>query len=418
MNLKTRLSKLPKEVIRLIKEVSSLSDRLNVRVYLAGGIVRDIILGRDNFDLDIAVESDAIDFALKLAEELGAELRKYRGFGTASVLSEPYKIDLATARKEYYPYPGSLPEVKPASIEEDLKRRDFTINALALSLNKRGFGEVLDYFGGVQDLKKKVIRILKDDSFLEDPTRIIRAMRFKERFAFKFSSLTAKALKEAVSLNAFDSVNSHRLRDEVILILKEDNPSKQLSALNKTAGLKFLGVKPFNREDMRVLRKIDRAVLWFKKNFPSKKDVDIWIVYLLAAFRKTNINRLRSIIDKFGFRREEKIKILNSKKVRIINSLSKENLPSKIYCLLNPLSFETILFFYALSDNESARKNIRRFLKEYSGKKLFIRGKDLQERGIKPENKYGSIMRKIFFKKLDGKISTKEEEIRELEEYI
>ena len=412
------MSKLPKEVIRLIKKVSSLSDRLNVRAYLAGGIVRDIILGRDNFDLDIAVESDAIDFALKLAEKLGAGLKKHRGFGTASVLSKPYKIDLATARKEYYPYPGSLPEVEPASIEEDLKRRDFTINALALSLNKSSFGEVLDCFEGVEDLKKKVIRILKNDSFLEDPTRIIRATRFRERFAFKFSSLTEKALKKAVFLKAFDSVNPHRLRDEVILILKEDNPSKQLSALNKTAGLKFLGVKPFNREDMRVLKNIDRAVMWFKKNFPSKKDVDIWIVYLMAAFRKTNINRLKSIIDKFGFRRGEKIKILNSKEVRIINSLSKENLPSKIYRLLNPLSFETILFFYALSDNESARKGIRRFLKEYSEKKLFIRGKDLQERGVKPENKYGSIMEKIFFKKLDGKISTKEEEIKELEEYM
>lgn len=418
MNLKIKLSKLPKEIIRLIKEVSSLSGRLNVKAYLAGGIVRDIILSRDNFDLDIAVESDAIDFALKLSQKLGAGLKKYRSFGTASVLSEPYKIDLATARKEYYPYPGSLPEVKPASIEEDLKRRDFTINALALSLNKESFGEVLDYFGGVNDLKKKVIRILKNDSFLEDPTRIIRAVRFKERFSFKFSSLTEKALKKAVSLNAFDSVNPHRLRDEVILILKEDNPSKQLSSLNKTAGLKFLGVKPFNREDLRVLKSIDKAVIWSRKNFPLKKDVDIWLVYLMAAFRNTNINRLKSIIDRFGFRRGERIKILNSKKIGIISSLSKENLPSKIYRLLNPLSFETILFFYALSINGFTRRNIRKFLKEYSKKKLLIRGKDLQERGIKPENRYGSIMKKVFFKKLDGKISTKEGEIKELEKYM
>jgi len=225
MNLKKKLDRLPAGVGRLIKAVRICAEKGNFRVYLVGGIVRDLILGRAKFDLDIVVENDAIKFAKLLSGYLGADFRRHHSFRTATVFSSPSKIDLATSRREVYHRWGALPCVEPSCLKDDLRRRDFTINAIAMSLNKDSFANIIDYFGGVSDLKKGIIRILHENSFLDDPTRLFRGIRFKERFGFKFDSKTSRCFRQAIKLRALNFVNEHRLRDESILILKEKKPS-------------------------------------------------------------------------------------------------------------------------------------------------------------------------------------------------
>jgi len=173
-----KIEKLPPGVKNVLKRVSIISRRLDSPVYLVGGIVRDFILGRDNCDLDIVIEGDGLKLTHALSDYYKADFRRHHAFGTATVYFKGFKIDIATARKETYVLPGALPQVKRSNLKDDLLRRDFSINAMAVSLNRADYGRLVDYYGGYTDLKKKIIRILHDGSFRDDPTRIFRAIRF------------------------------------------------------------------------------------------------------------------------------------------------------------------------------------------------------------------------------------------------
>jgi tRNA nucleotidyltransferase (CCA-adding enzyme) len=193
--------KLPSHLYDFLKMAGEIADDLKFGSYLVGGCVRDMLRGEENLDIDIVVEGDGIAFAKKLGEKIGAKVTTHERFGTAQVMyqktedrkqktEETIKIDVATARTEYYEFPAALPKVETSSIKKDLYRRDFTINTLAVKLNKRDFGQLIDFFGGQRDLKDRVIRVLHNLSFIEDPTRAFRAIRFSERFGFKLTKHT------------------------------------------------------------------------------------------------------------------------------------------------------------------------------------------------------------------------------------
>ncbi len=158
---------------------------------MVGGFVRDLFLGIKNYDLDIVVEGEGIKFARELGKDLGGRVRSHEKFGTAIViLADGFKIDVATARREFYEYPAAFPKVELSSIKKDLYRRDFTINAMAIQLNQKYFGKLIDFFGGQRDLRKGIVRVLYNLSFVEDPARIIRAIRFEQRYNFKMDRTT------------------------------------------------------------------------------------------------------------------------------------------------------------------------------------------------------------------------------------
>jgi len=204
--------KFPKEFFNIIKTVGETADRSGVRVYIVGGPVRDILLKVPNYDLDFVVEGDGIKFADTLNKRLKGELRLHRAFKTATILYGDIRIDMVTARSETYERPASYPDVVPGTIKEDLFRRDFTINAMAVCLNKKNFGKLVDFFGGLKDLKKGVIRIMHDKSFIDDPTRIFRAVRFSTRFRFKIETKTKRLMKKAILAGAIGEVNRGRIR--------------------------------------------------------------------------------------------------------------------------------------------------------------------------------------------------------------
>lgn len=223
MNIKNKIeAAFPSKAFTLVREVGLKSGALGMRSYLVGGTVRDIILGRSHIDIDITVEGDAIKLGKAIAKDTGASMTVYKSFGTCTLtFKDSSKIDLARARRETYKRPGAMPAIKPSTLKEDLKRRDFTINAIAASMMAKDFGKVYDFFNGSGDIKSGLIRVMHSRSFIDDPTRILRARRFAARYGFKIEPKTDVLMKKALINRALDTVSPARIQKELMLISKE-----------------------------------------------------------------------------------------------------------------------------------------------------------------------------------------------------
>ena len=230
---------LPVELVALVNNAVALAGNRNLPLYLVGGIVRDLLLGQINdiCDLDLVVEGDAVRLAGEFAEKVGGRLMAHLIFNTAKIELGKWTIDIAMARTETYAKPGALPVVTAGTLKTDLFRRDFTINAMAISLNPDNYGELVDLYGGLKDLNNQSIRILHDKSFTDDATRIWRAIRYEQRLGFEIEPETLSLLKRNVPL--MKTVGGYRLRHELELVLKEKEPEK---ALRRAAELGVLTV--------------------------------------------------------------------------------------------------------------------------------------------------------------------------------
>jgi tRNA nucleotidyltransferase (CCA-adding enzyme) len=228
--LKERLSK---RLVNMLKRIGEVADEFGYGAYVVGGFVRDLFLYRLNEDVDIVIEGDGIAFAKKYAKLEGTRIHTYEKFGTAVIIfPDGYKIDVASARLEYYKFPAALPIVEMSSIKLDLYRRDFTINTLAIQLNSEKFGTLIDFFSARKDVKEKIIRVLHNLSFVEDPTRVFRAIRFEQRFGFTIGKLTNGLIENAVNMNFFQGLSGRRVLGELKQILEEDNPVPAIIRLN------------------------------------------------------------------------------------------------------------------------------------------------------------------------------------------
>jgi len=234
-NIKKLIEQILPEAVRgLITDVGNIADESGVRVFLVGGIVRDLFLGKRNLDIDIAVEGDAIRFAETVKSKIPGKLTVYKKFGTATLLlGEGARIDLACTRKESYSSVAAMPEVRPGSIEEDLSRRDFTINAIAVNINKQDFGSFVDLCGGEQDIKAGIIRVLHDNSFIDDPTRIFRAVKFEKRLSFHLEKKTEKLILQAIKMGVLEKIEMRRISAEEDLISKEEKAESILLRLDE-----------------------------------------------------------------------------------------------------------------------------------------------------------------------------------------
>lgn len=410
------LNNLPADVLRLFRQIGKIAHQNNCRVFVVGGVIRDLYLGRENFDFDIVVETEGINFANKLAAKFKAKLIDHERFHTA-VLFMPngLKIDLATARKETYEYPGSLPNVIPGSIEDDLYRRDFTINAMAMSLNPEDFGELIDFFDGLNDLKNKQIRALHDLSFIDDPTRILRAIRFEQRFKFKIEDRSLGLIKEALKRRAFETVKPPRIWHELILILYEKNPKKYIMRMSELCGLKFIHRRlKLNRYTTKLFDAVEKILNSYTKLYPDNEPVDGWFIYFMALTDMLKRNEIKYVAEKFNLKKEERDKLYSYKNINkdFLDFLCKNTLkPSQIYILLEHLSYETILILRAKTDNKLVKKRMDDFLNVYDKVKLNINGNYLNELGVSLDNRFKKILDKIFYEKLDGQLNSKEEEI-------
>ncbi len=414
--MKEYLKNIPEQLRDVIGVAQEVSAKLGYRAYLVGGFVRDLLLGVSNFDVDIAVETDGLAFAEELCVRTFAKLTKHRRFGTATlILPNRIKVDISTTRKEEYPYPGALPVVSAGTIEDDLRRRDFSINSMAISISQQDYGRILDFFSAREDLEKRYIRVLHDLSFKDDPTRILRAVRFEQRYNFRIERHTLGLLKKAVREDVLQTVDRQRIRDELILLLKEDRPLRYIKRVHNLVGLGFLHrAIRIGKNKIRLLQAIEKQISFFKRNFPRKRSVDSWLVYLMALLDELNYREVNSVCAKFALRMGE-AKRINSyvTKCRFIQQqLSKKIVPaSRVFRMLEPLSYEVILLIRAKTKDRLSRKRIDDFLKVYNGIRLHITGEDLKNLGIKPGPYFKHIMTKTLYAKIDHKLIGKDEEL-------
>lgn len=414
--MKEYLQKIPRELRNLISLVGELADSSKMSVYLVGGFVRDLIMGLENLDSDIAVEGDGIKFAEALAAKSGSRLVRHRRFGTATVVIRAHlKVDISTARRESYPAPAALPVVEPGRMQDDLARRDFTINAMAASLNKDSFGKLLDLFSGRSDIREKNIRILHDLSFIDDPTRMLRAIRFQKRYNFKIEPRTLRLLKEAARLKMLEKVHPHRLRDELILILKEKDPLKPIKGIQDLIGFGFISRDlKISKKTRGLLKSVKKEIAWFKEVYPRRRRLDSWLVYLMALLESLDAARAKKVAQKFALSRGEAKRISTYKSIKsaFVAKLSAGNIkPARVYHLLEPLSYEVIIMLRAKYRNKNLLKQIDAFFGSYNGMRVHITGDDLGRLGIKPGPRYQKIFRKVLDARLNGLVKSKEEEV-------
>ena len=337
--------KVPERLKALAEEIGELAAKEGFRAYMVGGAVRDILLGKEVWDIDIVVEGDAIRLAHELATRHGVKAHHFPEFGTSHLKVGDTKLEFATARRETYERPGAYPHVEKASIKEDLIRRDFTINAMAISINREDFGTLIDYFGGIRDLKDKVIRVLHPVSFIEDPVRILRALRFSGRFAFKLSKSTEKLLRQAVNLGLLEEAAKGRLMNEVRLALREEKLLEILGLYRKYKIFEHLieGFRWSNKLEDRLLR-LRRVVHWHSLEFPQE-GVDYGWVYLLLLLSevKPEVARefLRDISAPSWIRKA--LDFTQTKAFHLRRRLEKAHKPSEIYTLLRPLQTVELL---------------------------------------------------------------------------
>jgi len=413
---------LPKDMLRVIKKIAELAEDQGYRAYLVGGFVRDLLLGVKNLDIDIVVEGDALKFANNASLAMNATLVAHKKFGTATLImpksakGAKLKIDIATARKEFYRQPAALPSVKFSSIKEDLYRRDFTINAMAVSINRSDFGELIDFFEGAKDLAAKRIRVLDEKSFIDDPTRIFRAVRFEQRYDFKIDDFTARLIRNAVKTRMFDKVSGERLRREIELLLKEKDPVKAIKRMKSLDELRFISPRiRFGAAEEAICGDIKRTAGFDGDYFSKERPVDISLVYFMAIIDGLALSDALKVCDRFMMRRADKLSIASAKKSgrEIIALLSKKKSakPSKVYSALEPLSSETLLFITAKCGGKLARNRIIEFLKKYKRVRLSIGGADLKRIGARPGPCFTEILKKTLYAKIDGLIYTRQDEL-------
>jgi len=407
---------LPKELKEIISYASEFSKTTGMSAYLVGGCLRDLILQVKNLDLDIAIEGNGIIFAQELAQKIGSTLKIHQRFKTATlVLTNGLKVDIATLRRERYPYPAALPVVSPGSLSEDLMRRDFTINAMAISLVEDNDQGIIDPYGGQTDLAAGRIRILHNLSFKDDPTRIFRAVRFSQRFNFKIEPETLALLKRAISEDALDKVNSHRMREELTAILKEQNPFGSLSQLGALGALTFISSKlKINRSVHVLFNSVAKEITWFVKNFSDRRRLESWLIYFAGLLEPLTLFEINRIIHRLGLTKKDRKRITDyyQAKKKIIPLLSKKQItPKRIFLLLEPLSDEAIILISAVSSNKNLKKHLADFLKIYSGIRLCVSGVDLGNLGVAPGPEYRKMLNKVLAAKLNGQLHSRDAEL-------
>ncbi len=412
MNFRHRLKRFfPDYLIKELESIGHLAQELGYRAYIVGGVVRDIVLGKKNLDIDIIVEGDAPILAREYAKRNNLKVHTFEEFMTAQItLKSGLKIDFATARKETYDYPGAYPKVEKATLKEDLYRRDFTINTLAIEITKENFGILIDYFNGLRDIKDKVIRILHQLSFVEDPIRILRALRFSGRLGFRLGKHTERLLKVAVEEEILKVAPTGRINLELTYSFNEEKAVDIILLMNRYKVLHQL-IPEFYFDDKResLINRLRDTILTFEMFFQIK--IDRVSNYLLSLMYHLPLDVSYLFLNKYHFHQSVKFFEEFSNKKTIFKHIPEKN--SQLYRLIKNIKKDLLVFFCSYLDIETAERIIQ-ILKKEEEKKLLISGKDLQEIGLKPSPLFREIIEDVFTKFLDEEIKSKKEAL----EYI
>src|SRR2546427_674878 len=407
--------RLPAKIFNRLQEIGRLADDIGMPAYLVGGLVRDLLLGHKNLDVDIAVEGDGMTFARRLADRYGAGLKIFDRFATALVVfPDGLKRDVATARRESYAHPTALPTVRPSSIKDDLYRRDFTINALAIRLNASHFGELVDFYGGQRDLEAKTIRVLHACSFVDDPTRVFRAIRFEQRFGFRIEKHTLALLKEAAASDLVRRLSGPRLRNEVMRLLSEQAPARAIRRMAEFDLLRFLHADLALTSHLAgLLLDLGKSLAWWTKRFP-RRPLDRALVYFMGLLDGLSASATDSVAKRLALPGEQANKISLAKRhlAPALRSLARHRSPkpSETHRALANLPNEALVLLIAKARSKGIAHLVSDYLTTQQHVKRSLNGTDLKALGLKPGPIYKKILDRLLEARLNGEVKTKADE--------
>ncbi len=401
-NLSRQMEKqLPAELVEFLQSAGLMAASQGQNLYLVGGVVRDLLLARSNLDLDLVVEGDAISLAQRLAAAIQAKITTHRRFNTAKLRWDQWSADLATARSETYEKPGALPRVQPGSLASDLFRRDFTINAMAIELNAARYGQLIDLYDGREDLEHGLISVLHENSFIDDATRIWRALRYEQRLDFHLEPITLGLLKRDVP--RLDTISGDRLRHELELVLKEAFPEKAICRAAELAVLRQ--IHPALKGDGWLGEKFRQVRETSSPNPPSVELYLALLAYRLSGETEELITRLR-----LPGALARTLRDTVSLKIAVKALAGPDLAPSRIYSLLHDGCLPAITATAIATDSPVVRRNIQTYLGRLRYVRPALTGHDLQKMGISPGPRMKEILQRLHAARLDGKVKSKKEE--------
>lgn len=408
---------LPESIQEAIHICSKFAQQKNKPIYLVGGLVRDLIRNDTSLDMDITLESSGIEFAYELASEskLVNFKEQHPDFGTAKISintgSGHVEIDIASTRQEFYSKPGALPTIEEFNcpLKYDLSRRDFTVNAMAISVSEDTFGELIDVCCGLDDIDKKLLRVIHSFSFIDDPTRIIRGIKFAVRFGYIFSLATENLIRACISSGIFDNFCTERLKLEL----------KSALNLNNVKVIQFI-------ENFQLFKLLDNTIIW-DKSFPGffenlHNNINsftnylnpnfVWLIYLASILSKLPESRITKVLENLYLASDEKTIVI--KGIKLIYNARESSTPvkaSQIYNFYNGYPVESIIISTFGEFNSEINNNIKLYLDNYSKITIFSNGETLQKLGLKPGPQFSVILKTLLDQKLDGKLNTPDDEI-------
>ena len=420
---RTMRDRLPKDVLDILEKAGALGRSRQTPVYVVGGFVRDLLLKTPNHDIDLVVEGDGIGFARAFAGVLGGRVRVHKKFLTSVVIfpgagGKEERVDVATARLEYYESPAALPTVEHSSIKMDLYRRDFTINALAIRLDCEPMGEIVDFFGGQKDIRDRVIRVLHTLSFVEDPTRCLRAVRFEQRYHFRIGPATEKLIKNDVSLKLLDKLSPSRLFNEFEHICAEETAILCIRRLHELGILQAihpqLSINPDRKE---MLIRTAKVMAWYRLLYIDE-EMRPWLVYFLVLCSSLTYAVTLEVFRRLGIPPALKNEVLGCReKARSLRSSLKRLTAtpgfrvSALCAMLRPLPVEFVLYLMADMEVPETRRALSRYITVWRAEKPGVDGSDLKKLGLAPGPAYGVILQRLLEAKLDGTAASPEEQL-------
>jgi tRNA nucleotidyltransferase (CCA-adding enzyme) len=402
-------------IFKMLAKLGKRADKLSVKIYIVGGVVRDLLLGRENVDLDLVVEGDAVKY-IKSWKADGANVAVHSRYKTGTIIfPDGHKVDVATSRREFYEYPVAQPTVSSDSLKHDLYRRDFTINSMAISINSSTWGQLIDYFGGRRDLEKRSIKVLHNLSFVEDPTRVIRGIRLEERLGFKIEDNTLRLLNSCVRGGLLSLLSGFRLRSELELCFLETRPHlfiKKMRERNVWEVL-FPGIRS-GSDSLLIVRRMTFLLKRLGREFPDfgKK---LWLAFLAALLYESPESVLFAVEDRLHLSQRERkateVSILEIGSVEQNLGGSSPVPNSRIRRYLSNYEFISILFWAAATDRFRVRRRLLLYLGRLHKVESMLTGRDILDLGAKEGPEIGSMLENLRDARLDGAVETREDEI-------
>jgi tRNA nucleotidyltransferase (CCA-adding enzyme) len=408
--------RLPARLMDILQTVGRVADEIGCNACVVGGFVRDLFLHRPNEDVDIVIEGDGIGFARRLAQTMGGRLHSHEKFGTAVVIRpDGFKIDVASARMEYYRFPAALPTVEMSSIKMDLFRRDFTINTLAIQLNVARFGTLIDFFSALKDIKEKTIRVLHNLSFVEDPTRVFRAIRFEQRFGFTIGRLTAGLIENAARMDFVKRLDGRRVFTELRLLLEEENPLAPIRRLNDFDLLQVIHPGLALTDELEsAFENVNQVETWHDLLFLDESYMK-WAVYFMALVRPFDRETTDTICRRFDL--PPRLRRLfgpgRFTVERLLHRFERHlpETPALLCRALEGLGTEQILLMMALTGRTEVKRAISLYVTKLRFMRPAIGGADLKRLGIAPGPVYGRILDAVRDAKRNGQVAGREDEL-------